>query len=352
MSRFFSDKYRELKAYTPGEQPKDRKLIKLNTNENPWPPEARVAESVKEAAGRLNLYSDPECGKLREILAGRLDLRPENLIMTNGSDEALNFAFMAFCDADHPAVFPDITYGFYPVYARVNQVPFREIPLTDGWRVDPRDYAGCGGTVFLANPNAPTGIALTLEQIGEILRNNPDSVVVVDEAYTDFSGQSALSLLGAWENLLVIQTFSKFRSLAGLRLGYAAGSEELIRDLKTMQYSTNPYNVDSLAQAAGVACLEQDEVNTEHARMICETREWFRGQLLDRGFEVTDSRANFLFVRRDGFPGSSLRDRLRERGILIRWFDQERIRDWSRITIGTRQDMETLIRTLDQILEG
>ena len=351
MSRFFSPKFRDLKAYTPGEQPKDRTLIKLNTNENPFPPDPLVAERVREAAGRLNLYSDTECTLLRQALAKRIGLSPDMLLMTNGSDDGLNYAFIAFCDDQHPAVFADITYGFYPVFARVNQVPFRVIPLGPDFRINPADYDRCGGTVFIANPNAPTGLALSGEELEHVLRENPDSVVVIDEAYADFSGFTAMSLLPKYENLLVIQTFSKFRSLAGLRLGIAAGSPQLIRDLKTIQFSTNPYNVDSLAQAAGIASLERDEMNREHARIIRETRDWVRAQLEARGFESTDSRANFLFVRRDGFPGSALMDRLREKGILIRWFGQERIRDWSRITVGSRQEMEALLRAVDEILE-
>ena len=351
MSRFFSPKYQTLEAYVPGEQPKDRKLIKLNTNESPFPPDGAVAEAVAEAAQRLNLYSDPECAALREILAERLGVRPENLIMTNGSDEALNFAFMAFCDVKHPAVFPDITYGFYPVFAKVNQLPYREIPLREDWTVCPEDYADCGGTVFLANPNAPTGLALRAAEIERVLRSNPDTVVVVDEAYVDFGGESALTLLDRYPNLLVTRTFSKSRSLAGLRLGFAVGSEELIRDLKTIQYSTNPYNVDALAQAAGAASLRRDEVNLARVEIIRENREWTRRELAARGFETTDSRTNFLFARHPAYPGSSLRDRLREHGILIRWFDQDRIRDWSRISVGSREDMETLIQTLDQMTE-
>ena len=351
MSRFFSANYRGLKAYTPGEQPRDRKFIKLNTNESPFAPFPRVADRVREEAGLLNLYSDTECTALRAKLAEILGVKPENLIMTNGSDEALFFSFLAFCDDGHPAVFPDITYGFYPVYAEISRVPFREIPLAENWSVRPEDYDRCGGTVFLANPNAPTGVALGLKEIEQILRSNADHVVVVDEAYVDFGAESALSLLGKYENLVVIQTFSKSRNLAGMRLGFAVAGEELIRDLKTIQFSTNPYNVDRLAQAAGIACLEEEEKNKERIRMICEAREWTAARLKEMGFEETESRGNFLFVRHPAFPGSSLRDRLREKGILIRWFGLERIRDWSRISIGRKEDMETMVQAIGQLLE-
>ena len=360
MSRFLSEKYRSLETYTPGEQPREQKLIKLNTNENPYPPGAWVAEAVRQESEQLRLYSDPESLLLRRKLAevltretgGGTEIRAENLIMTNGSDEALNYAFMAWGDEEHPAVFPDITYGFYPVFARVNRIPFRTVPLDADFRIRPADYAHAGGPIFLANPNAPTGLLLKTEEIEAILRSNPDSPVIVDEAYIDFGGESAMKLIGTYGNLLIIRTFSKSRSLAGLRLGFAAGSAEMIADLKTMQYATNPYNVDRLAQAAGIACLEKDEYNRENARRIAETREWTKVRMTEMGFDTTESKANFLFARHPAFPGSSMRDRLREKGILIRWFDQNRIRDWSRISVGTREEMETLIETLDEMIRA
>ncbi|MBQ9251867.1 MAG: histidinol-phosphate transaminase [Clostridia bacterium] len=351
MSPYFSQRYQDLKAYTPGEQPKQRKYIKLNTNESPFPPAPGVREKVAEEVQRLNLYSDPESSLLRQKLAERLGIGAENLIMTNGSDEALNYAFMAFCDEERPAVFPDITYGFYPVFARINRLPFREIPLTADFRIDPRDYDGIPGTLFLANPNAPTGLALDLDVIEDLLLRRKEHILVVDEAYVDFGGESAVKLIDRYENLIVTRTFSKSRSLAGLRLGFAAAAPERIQEMKTMQYSTNPYNVDRLAQAAGIACLEADEYNLENVKKVCETRSWTRARLEEMGFEMTDSRTNFLFVRHPAFPGSRLRDALREKGILIRWFDQERIRDWSRITIGAQEEMETLVHAVQQLLE-
>ena len=352
MSRFFSEKYRDLEAYVPGEQPKERTFIKLNTNESPFPPGPWVAEAVRAEAEKLRLYSDPESTTLRKVLAEKLSLRPEQLIMTNGSDEALNYAFMAFCDADHPAYFPDITYGFYPVFARINRVPFREIPLGADWKIRPGDYRDAKGPIFLANPNAPTGLQIPLSGVEELLKSHPDSPVIVDEAYVDFGGETALGLLDRYENLLVVRTFSKSRSLAGLRLGFAAGNPEVIRDLKTMQYSTNPYNVDRLAQAAGIACLERDEYNQRNVSEIIRVREITKGRLREMGFEVTDSRANFLFVRHPAFPGSLLRDGLREKGILIRWFSLDRIRDWSRISIGTEADMDALTEAVREMLSG
>ena len=352
MSRYFSAKYRNLEAYVPGEQPRDRSFIKLNTNENPYPPLPEVCRAVAEEAEKLNLYSDPECLSLRAILAERLKVKSENLLMTNGSDEILNFAFMAFCDETRPAVFADITYGFYPVFAEVDQVPWREIPLQQDMTLCPEDYFHSGGTIFIANPNAPTGLALPQKEICRILDANPDQVVVIDEAYVDFGGESCVPLIKEYSNLLVTQTFSKSRSMAGLRLGFGVACEELIRDLKTIQFSTNPYNVDRLASAAGVACLERDGYNLENTRRITETRERTARKMREMGFDLTESRANFLFARHSAFPGDSLYQALRERGILIRHFSLERIRDWNRITVGTSEQMETLLSTVAELLDN
>ena len=351
MSRFFSPKYRELKPYVPGEQPAGGPVIKLNTNEMPFPPRRIVWDRVREEATRLNLYSDPDCAALREKLAETMKVSPDNLIITNGSDEVLNFAFMAFCDARTPAVFPDVTYGFYPVFARIDQVPFREIPLKEDWTVDPKDYEGAGGTIFLANPNAPTGLALSRREIAQILEKNPDHVVVIDEAYVDFGGESCISLIDRYPNLLVTRTFSKSRAMAGMRLGFGVANPELIRDLKTVQYSTNPYNVDRLAQAAGIACLEDDGWNQANVRLIRDVRDQTAQRLKVLGFGMTESRTNFLFVRHPAFPGPSLRDALRKKNILIRWFDQERIRDWNRISIGSLPQMNALVQAVTELLE-
>ena len=350
MSRFFSDKFTNLEAYVPGEQPKDQQYIKLNTNENAFPPHPAVAEAAGQAALRLHLYPDTECTELRKTLAGRLGLTPEELIMVNGSDDILNFAFMAFCDRHIPAVFPDITYGFYPVFANLNMVPYREIPLQENLTVRVEDYLHAAGTIFLANPNAPTGIALSREQIEVILQANPYNVVVVDEAYVDFGAESCIPLIREYDNLLVTQTFSKSRSMAGGRLGFGAANPEIIRDLETIRYSTNPYNIDMMTQAAGTACLLHDEYNTENCRTIIRTREKTRKALEKLGFEVTDSRANFLFARHPDISGEDLYRKLKERGILVRHFSAERIRDYNRISVGTDEQMETLVRETEKIL--
>ena len=352
MSRFFSEKFAELEAYVPGEQPKDQQYIKLNTNENAFQPHAAVAEAAEREAKNLHLYPDPECLEIRKALAEKLHLTPEELVMVNGSDEVLNFAFAAFCDSHIPAVFPDITYGFYPVFARVNQVPFREIPLQEDLTVRVEDYLQTAGTIFLANPNAPTGIALSREQIEVILQHNPYNVVVVDEAYVDFGAESCIPLIREYDNLLVTQTFSKSRSMAGGRLGFGAASPEIIQDLETIRYSTNPYNLDRMTLAAGIACLEHDDYNMKNCRTILRTREITRIALEKLGFEVTPSKANFLFVRHPGISGDELYRRLKEQGILIRHFSTERIRDYNRISVGTDEQMHALIRETEKILQS
>lgn len=352
MSRYFSDKYATLKAYVPGEQPRDQKYIKLNTNENPYPPHPAVAKAAEEAAKTLRLYPDTESTSLRNALAGRLGVTADELIITNGSDEVLNFAFMAFCDRHTPAVFADITYGFYPVFAQVDQVPYREIPLQDDLTIRIEDYFQAAGTIFIANPNAPTAIALKRAEIEQILQQNPYNVVVVDEAYVDFGAESCVPLIREYDNLLVTQTFSKSRSMAGARLGIGIANQELIRDLKTIQFSTNPYNIDSMTMAAGTACVENDEYNTDNCRRIIETREWTRKQLEDLGFEVTPSKTNFLFARHPAISGEDLYLKLKEQGILIRHFSVERIKDYNRITIGTREDMETVTEIIRKILKA
>ena len=351
MSRFFSEKYIDLEPYVPGEQPKEKQLIKLNTNENPYPPLPEVAEAVREESGKLYLYSDPESSELRKALAENLGVDEDRLIATNGSDEILNFAFMAFCDEYIPAVFPDVTYGFYRVFAQINRVPFREIPLRDDLTIDIRPYFQAAGTLFIANPNAPTGLALKRSEIEEILANNLYNVVVVDEAYVDFGGDSCLPLVKDYDNLLVTRTFSKSRSMAGARLGFGIAQPELIRDLNAMRDSTNPYNVNRLTAAAGIASLKHDEYNMKNCAAIIETREHTERALKALGFEVTLSRTNFLFARHPDVPGEDVYRELRKRGILVRHFSQERIRDYNRISVGTPEQMEQLITALKAILE-
>jgi len=351
MSRFFSEKYAELKPYTPGEQPRGQKYIKLNTNENPYPPLPEVAEAVAEESGKLFLYSDTECVELRRELAKRLDVSPEELMMTNGSDEILNFAFMAFCDKHTPAFFADVTYGFYPVFAAINRVPYEEIPVAENLSIDITGYFQKAGTIFIANPNAPTAIALRAGEIEEILKQNLYNVVVVDEAYVDFGAESCVPLIRKYDNLLVTQTFSKSRSMAGARLGMGIGNPELIRDLNAVRFSVNPYNVNSLTSAAGTASLKHDEYNMANCRKIMETRNRYGRILRELGFEMTESQTNFFFARHPEIPGEDLYLELKKRGILIRHFNTERIRDYNRITVGTPEQMEQLTGAIREILE-
>jgi histidinol-phosphate aminotransferase len=264
MSRFFSKKFNSLIPYVPGEQPKDMKYIKLNTNESPYPPSPAVSAAVKEEAGRLQLYSDPECTLLRQKASEVFGVDPEQIIMTNGSDEVLNFAFMAFSDCEHPIAFADITYGFYSVFAEINRIPYDIIPLKDDFSIDYRDYLGINKNIVIANPNAPTGLTLPLSEIEEIVRSNKNNVVIIDEAYVDFGAESAVSLVDKYDNLLVTGTFSKSRSMAGARLGFGIGCRELIRDLGTIKYSTNPYNVNRMTAAAGYAALCENDYYLEN----------------------------------------------------------------------------------------
>ena len=351
MSRYFSDKYNSLTPYVPGEQPKDMRYIKLNTNESPFPPSPRALEKAAKAAKRLMLYSDPECTELTRVAAQRLGVEPEELLFTNGSDEALNFAFMAFCDSLHPAVFPDITYGFYPVFAELNHVPYRQIPLREDFTISLEDYLGVSGTVFIANPNAPTGLALSLDAIERILQSNPNHVVVIDEAYIDFGGETAIPLIHKYDNLLVVQTFSKSRSMAGARLGFAVGCKELIRDLKTIQYATNPYNVNSMTMAAGIGALEDDAYFRNNCLAIMENREWTRTALQKLDFTVLDSVSNFLFAKQSKVPGGELYRKLKEKGVLVRHFEKPRLSDYIRITVGSKEQMQVFLEKVKEILE-
>ena len=357
MSRFLSKKYEDLEPYVPGEQPQDQKYLKLNTNESPFPPARAAQEKAAEAAKNLHLYSDPDCRILAEKLAERLSedsglkLTDKNVIITNGSDEVLNFAFMTFCSEEKPAVFPDITYGFYPVFADMNGVPYREIPLDGEFRIDPADYMGVNGTVFIANPNAHTGVALGRDQIEEILKGNPDDLVIVDEAYVDFGAESSLPLLEKYDNLLIVQTFSKSRSLAGGRLGFGVGPEDIITDLQTIRFSTNPYNVNSMTMAAGVGVLEEEEYTRGNCESIIVNRRYTQERLSAMGFELTDSAANFIFMKHPDVDGGRIYEEMKKKGVLIRHFTKERMAQYNRVTIGSREQMDRFLEVLGEVIE-
>ncbi len=351
MSRFFSKKYQNLKAYTPGEQPRDMQYIKLNTNESPYPPSPAVAEAVDAESKKLALYSDPECTELVSEAAKVFGIHPSQILMTNGSDEILNFAFMAFCDDEHPIVFPDITYGFYPVFAELNGIPYERIPLAEDFSVNVNDYIGIGKNIVIANPNAPTGLTLSLAEIEKIVASNPDHIVIIDEAYVDFGAESAVPLTKKYDNLLVTQTFSKSRSMAGARLGFGIGAASLIADLQTIKYSTNPYNVNRMTMAAGAAALRENDYYMENCKKIEQTREYTKKALEKIGFFVTESKANFLFARSDRIDGEILYKELKKRGVLVRHFSTDKITQYNRITIGTKEQMDIFLTKTEEILK-
>ncbi len=350
MSRFLSKKHASLVPYVPGEQPRDMQYVKLNTNESPYPPSPAVIAAAAAEAGRMNLYCDPECTELRKKAAALYGVRPENILPVNGSDEILYLAFLAFGDEDHPIAFPDISYGFYPVYADLLHIPAHVVPLKKDLSIDPADYRGLNETIVLANPNAPTGRALSPEEVESIVASDPDRVVVIDEAYIDFGGVSCVPLIEKYENLLVTQTFSKSRSLAGGRLGFGIGCESLIRDLTTLKYSVNPYNVNRMTQAAGCAAIDDNDYYMENARTIIETREYTARALEELGFTVLPSKANFLFAESPAISGADLYAALKQRGVLVRHFAKDRIDNFTRITVGTREQMDILLDNIRAIL--
>ena len=349
MSRFLNQQYRALEAYTPGEQPRNMQYIKLNTNESPYPPAPSVVEAMTtQQVEQLRLYSDPTAKELKEKLAGLYEVKPENVFVSNGSDEVLNFAFMAF--GGQGVVFPEISYGFYEVYADLYQLNAEKIPMEADFSLDYQKYCGKGRMVVIANPNAPTGRAIPVWQIEEILKSNPDSLVLIDEAYVDFGGESCLPLIGRYDNLLVTRTFSKSRCLAGGRLGYAFGNPAIIADLEKIKYSTNPYNINRLTLLLGAATVDAEPYYQKKCREIMETRAWTKQQLEELGFEVLPSQTNFLFAKTDAMDGGALYEALKARGILVRHFSNPKICQYNRITIGTREQMTSFINTLKEVL--
>jgi len=350
MSKFLSSKYKNLKPYTPGEQPKEREYIKLNTNESPFPPSPLAIKLGLEQMEKSKLYPDPDCKELLTAISEKYGVDKSEIIVTNGSDEVLNFAFMAFCDEQTPAIFPDITYGFYKVFADLNGVSKTEIPLKEDFTIDVEDYINKDGVVFIANPNAPTGLCLKLAEIEKLLSANLERIVVIDEAYVDFGGESCVPLIKKYKNLLVTQTFSKSRSMAGARLGVGFANNQLIADLMAIKYSTNPYNVNRVTTAMGVGAIKDNEYFERNCKAIIKTREWLKGELENIGFTLTESKTNFLFAKTEKIGGKDLYLKLKENGILIRHFDSERTRDYIRITIGSREDMEKFLSTVKDII--
>lgn len=352
MSKFLTPRYARLQAYTPGEQPQDMVYTKLNTNESPYPAAPQVVAAIDQAqVENLRLYSDPDSKPLVSKLAEVYGVQPENIFVSNGSDDILNFAFMAFAGQPGRAMFPDVTYGFYQVFADLHQVEAKIVPLEDDFSIDYTKYLNQDCMIVLANPNAQVGRSLSLPIMEEIIATNPNHVVMVDEAYVDFGGESCVPLVEKYDNLLVVQTFSKSRSLAGARLGFAIGSKEIISDLNRIKYSTNPYNVNRLTMAAGVAALEAADYYAENCRRIIDTRAYTHDALSKLGFTVIPSQANFIFASHPQLDGGMLYLDLKRRGILVRHFSGPRTCQFNRITIGTQEQMELLVNTIKEILE-
>ena len=350
MNRYWSKRIQDIVPYTPGEQPKDQRFIKLNTNECPYPPSPKAVEAIREAAGdSLRLYPDPECVDLRAAIAQREGLEISQVFCGNGSDEILAFAFQAFFDPEREVVFPRITYSFYPVYTDFFGLERREVPMEPDFSSPIDLLCGNNGGVVLANPNAPTGLAVGLDTVEKLLAANPDVVVIVDEAYVDFGADSAAGLIGRYPNLLVVQTTSKSRALAGLRVGWAMGDAGLIDGLRCVRDSINSYTVDRLAQAGAAAAIRDEGYFQSIRRRVMDTREWTERTLREKGFTVLPSQANFLFVSHPGRTGKELLDGLRRRGVLVRWWPIPEIENWLRISIGTQEEMAALSAALEEL---
>lgn len=350
MSRFWSSVVHDLSPYVPGEQPKVDGLVKLNTNENPYGPSPRVRAAIASAAERLHLYPDPRATRLREAIAAHQEVAPEEVFVGNGSDEVLAHTFQALLKHDAPLLFPDITYSFYPVYCRLYGVRYEEVPLTDAMRVQIAGFRRPCGAIILPNPNAPTGIALPRDAIEALVSEHPDQVVVIDEAYVDFGAETAVPLVARYDNLLVVQTLSKSRALAGLRVGFAIGQRPLIEALERVKDSFNSYPVDCLAIAGAVAAIEDEAWFRETRERIIASREALARALLELGFQVLPSTANFVFARHHGHGGAELAARLRERGVLVRHFQKPRIGDFLRISVGTEDQCSHLVALLRSLI--
>lgn len=350
MSRFWSPVVHTLSPYVPGEQPKGDGIVKLNTNENPYPPSPKVLAAIAAAAARLRLYPDPRATGLREAIAAHCAVAPDQVFVGNGSDEVLAHTFQALLKHDRPLLFPDITYSFYPVYCRLYGVSHEQLPLDAEMRIVLGDYRRPSSAILLCNPNAPTGIAISRAAITELLAQDPDRLVVVDEAYVDFGAESVVPLVASHDNLLVIQTFSKSRSLAGLRVGFAIGQRPLIEALERVKDSFNSYPVDGLALAGAAAAIADDAWFQETRARIIASREAMTGNLGQLGFDVLPSQANFVFARHRGRRGAELAAALRQRGVLVRHFAKPRIEDFLRISVGTDDECGRLIDALRALI--
>ncbi len=351
MSRFFSPRFADLTPYVPGEQPRDMVYNKLNTNESPFPPDPAVIKAVQEEAGRLQLYPDPTCLRLREAMAEAYGLSADCFMPGNGSDEILYLIFLAFCDAEHPLVMPELSYGFYPVIADLCRLSRTLIPLRKDFSLDLDAFRAAKGMAVFANPNAPTGTTVPPSAVETLLKVDPDRLVLVDEAYVDFGAESCLPLVKSYDNLLIVRTFSKSHSMAGGRLGFAAGSPELIRDLETVRNSFHPYNINRMTMAAGIAALKNGEYYRQNCRTIMETREMTRRALTEMDCLVLPSKANFLFVSPPDGSGEAWYRWLRRKGILVRWFKGKTTAPFIRVSIGTEEQMKAFLQASEEYIK-
>ncbi len=351
----WEDNVRRVVPYTPGEQPKDNeKVIKLNTNEMPYPPSPKVAQALKTYnPDSLRLYPAADVGPLRDALAEHYGRRSDEVFVGVGSDDVLATVFLTFFNSDKPVIFPDITYSFYDVWAEVYRIPYETKPLDENFHMVKSDYMCPNGGIVIANPNAPTGVSEMddVDFIEDIAKENPDSVIIVDEAYVDFGGVTALPLIDKYDNVLIIRTFSKSRAFAGMRIGYAMGNAKLIKYLNDVKYSINSYTMNRTAIDLGVAALSDDEYFNKTVGKIIKTRQWTTEELKKRGFEVTDSKTNFVFASPKCTSAKELFQKLREKKIYVRWWDKDRIRDWLRISVGTDEEMQILIGAIDEIIK-
>ncbi|MDE7298116.1 MAG: histidinol-phosphate transaminase [Lachnospiraceae bacterium] len=353
--REWEKNFRQVEPYTPGEQPDFPDMIKLNTNECPYPPTPRAAEALRELAqerDRLRLYPDFRAGALTECLAHYYGLTQEQIFVGVGSDDVLSVAFLTFFNSEKPVLFPDITYSFYDVWAELYRIPYERPALDENFRIRREDYYRENGGIVIANPNAPTSIAEGTEFIEDILKHNRQSVVIVDEAYVDFGAVSALPLLEKYENLLVVQTFSKSRAMAGMRIGYAMGHPSLIRAMNDVKYSINSYTMNASSLVCGVCAVEDDAYFKECCARIMRTRAWARDRLAELGFACLESSANFLFASHESIPAKRIFEALREKNIFVRYFAKPRIDNYLRITIGTDEQMQALVNALEEIVKG
>lgn len=342
---------RKVIPYVPGEQPKENDIIKLNTNENPYPPSPKAVEALKSFdCSRMRLYPDPNSDILVNSLAKRYKVKPSQVFVGVGSDDVISMAFLTFFNSDKPILFPDITYSFYDVWADVYKIPYKTMPLDDNFRINKTDYFQENGGIIFPNPNAPTGVYESNEMIEEIVKANKNSIVIIDEAYIDFGGESCIGLTEKYDNLLVVQTFSKSRSMAGMRIGYAIGNEKLIKYMNDVKFSINSYTMNHVTQVCGAAAVEDEEYFIETIKKITDVRENTKKELKKLGFTFTDSKSNFLFAAHGKVKAETIFNELKSRKIYVRYWNKPRINNYLRISIGTAEEMEKLISALKEIV--